>query len=65
MTADAEAKMSKVRELNAAIDRCVAKLTKEPGYNSALNIQQLKRQRDTIMSTFPPIRLVAGGTGGL
>jgi hypothetical protein len=61
MDADAMAKMGKVRELNAAIDRCVASLAKEPGHNSALNIQSLKRQRDTIMATFPPIRVVHGG----
>lgn len=56
---DAEAKMNKVKELNAAIDRTMRLTKKGPGsYEAAVSIQDLMRQRQGIMATFPGIRLV-------
>lgn len=57
---EAVAKMEKVRQLNAAMDRLRASMKTENNYANALALQSLKRQRDEIMGTFPGIRLVHG-----
>ncbi len=53
--------MEKLRQLNEAIARVLLlyedpKAT--PGVYEALELQNLRDQRKTLMATFPPIRLV-------
>ncbi len=55
---DLQAKMAKVGQLNAAMERSRESLRTEPSWQTALELQRLKNQRSGIMATMPPLRLV-------
>lgn len=51
-------KMAQVESLSEAIQRAKETLAKRKDHAAALHLQQLKRQRDELRGTMPPLRAV-------
>lgn len=52
-------KIAKLRSLSNAIDEARKIRDARPGYDSALNVQQLEQQRAELRALIPPLRSVA------